>query len=162
MVVSFLRALGFGLAFSLMPSVLFAAQPPAMPPPRLMQTHSNIFGGVIFWDATPYIERFIASDASEKEALVALELQGLRIFVAHAPAVAKTERHLRLVAAFAKSGPISARYQTSTLEGIQTIFTLDANVRPNMQFPRDWEANAEHGILPPAIKLQVVNATLKK
>ena len=144
------------------PSFGFAADAVNMPPPRIVQTHSNIFGAVIFWDATPYIERFVAQDASEKDALKQLEVQGLRIFVAHAPELVKMERHLRVVAAFSRSGPISARYQTSTLEGIQTIFTLDGNLRANMQFPRDWETNAQRGVLPPGIRLQVVNASLKK
>ena len=136
-----------------------AAQAPAssLPAPRIMQTHSNIFGAVIFWDATPYVERFVAQNTAPKDALTALEVEAVRIFIDQAPALAKTERHLRVVAAFSKTGPISARYQTSTLEGIQTILTLDGNLRPKMQFPRDWETGAQRGIMPPGIKLQVVS-----
>ncbi len=143
------------------PPAVVAVQAP-MPAPRIIQTHSNIFGGVIFWDATPYVERFIADGTSPKDALSALELEAVKIFVTHAPEIAKTERHLRLIASFAKTGPINARYQTSTLEGIQTIFTLDGNLHRNMGFPRGWEANAQRGVLPPGIKLQVVSEIPQK
>jgi hypothetical protein len=127
------------------------------PPPRTIQTRSNIFGAVIFWDATPYVERFVARDASPKEALAALEFEAVKIFVEHAPLLARTERHLRLVASVTKTGAINARYQTSTLEGVQTIFTLDGSLRPNMRFPRDWEATAARGTIPAGLKLQVVS-----
>ena len=122
-----------------------------------MQTHSNIFGAVIFWDATADVEKFAKQDTPPKEALTALEFEAVKIFVQHALALAKSERHLRVVAAFAKTGVISARYQTSTLEGIQTIFTLDGRLRRNMQFPRDWEATAQRGVMPAGIRLQVVS-----
>ena len=139
------------------PLIAMAAQSSPMPPPRIVQTHSNIFGGVILWDATPYIERYIAEKWSPKDGMAALEVQGLKIFIEHASTVAKTERHLRLVASFTKSGAISARYQTSTLEGIQTIFTLDGNLQQKMQFSRNWEAEAQRGLFPKGVRLQVVS-----
>jgi len=147
------------VALLVAPAVASATQPAAssLPPPRIMQTHSNIFGAVIFWDATPYVERFVTQDTPPKDALASLELEALRIFIDHAPVLARTERHLRVVAAFSKTGPISARYQTSTLEGIQTILTLDGSLHPKMQFPRGWEAGAQRGAMPPGIKLQVVS-----
>ncbi|MBV8726179.1 MAG: hypothetical protein JO233_00215 [Candidatus Eremiobacteraeota bacterium] len=145
------------------PVMSLAAQTTStLPAPRIMQMHSNIFGAVIFWDATPYVERFVAEGVAPKDALASLEVQAVKIFVGHAPALAKTERRLRVIASFSKTGPISARYQTSTLEGIQTIFTLDGNLRPNVQLPKDWEANVQRGIMPSGLKLQVVSEIPKK
>jgi len=126
------------------------------PPPHIVQTHSNIFGAVIFWDATAYAEKFASAGTPSKDALRAMEYEAIRIFVSRAPALARDERHLRIVASITRTSAINARYQTVRLEGAQTLFTLDGKIYRNMTFARNWQANARRGFLPAGMKLEVL------
>lgn len=151
-----------GLVFALLScialsSVCLGADPlSGFPVPRTIQTHAKILGGVIFWDATPFAEKLISLNTSPKDAMNLLEYEAVKIFVTHAATLARTERHLRVIASFTKTGPINARYQTTTLEGVDTLFTLDGNLSRRMKFDKNWERNAQRGLLPSGIKLRVV------
>lgn len=128
----------------------------AFPKPRIIQTHSNIFGAVIFWDATPYLEMFASSHTPTKTAFQYLQLEATRIFFSHAALLARHERHLRVVVSFVKTSALNARYQTARLEGVTTLFTLDGNLHRNMKFAKNWQDTAKRGRLPAGLKLQIL------
>lgn len=132
------------------------------PAPRIVQTQNSIFDAVIFWDATPYVEKFAALDTSPMDALKAMKYEAVKIFIAHAPALARQAHHLRVIVFFARTGAISARYQTATIEGVETVLTLDGVLHRNMRFAKGWESDAERGTLPAGIKLQVMSDALKQ
>lgn len=129
---------------------------PGFPPPRVIQTHSNIFGSVLFWDATSYVERFASIDTPPREALRAMEYEAVKIFVSRAPALARDERHLRIVVSFTRTGAFNERYQTAQLNGVEALFTLDGNLHRPMKFAKNWERQAKRGILPAGTQIKVL------
>ncbi|PZR56363.1 MAG: hypothetical protein DLM50_08845 [Candidatus Meridianibacter frigidus] len=138
-------------------AVLAFAQPvlAGFPPPRTIQTYRTGVGAVVFWDATPYVERFVARGTPSAEALTALKSEAIRLFVSRAMQLSGSERHLRLIVSFARTGAINARYQTRTIEGVQDLLFLDGGLRKKMHFARDWERIASRGIPPAGVRLTV-------
>lgn len=126
--------------------------PNGLPRPRTILTH-NPAGAVLFWDATPWIESFASRDTPPAQALKEMEYEALTIFVSRVSSLPRSEQHLHLVVAFVRTGEISARYHTDTVEGIQTVFTMDGG--RNIRLQRGWQASARLGRLPAGIHLQL-------
>lgn len=130
-----------------------AADPLAsFPTPRIIQAH-NANGAVVFWDATAYIEKFATQGTPKGAAIALLEYEAFKIFAAQAPTLSASAHHLTVVAAFAKTGAMNARYQTKSFEGVQNILTLDGHIEKRMRFPRNADREAQRGNMPPGLKM---------
>lgn len=148
------RALALALALFVAPSSVAAAeQLPDLngyPKPRVVLSR-DASGAVLWWDATPWVQRLIDDNTPRATALRTLELEAVKLFVTRAPALPAPTTHLRVVVVFAKSGLVSGPYRTNASEGVQTLLVAEGNVRAGMSFAPSWEADAQRGVFPAGI-----------
>ena len=147
------KMLALALSLALAPSTAAAANAPDLagyPNPRVVLTQDGS-GAVLWWDATPWVERLLNENAPRDVALKALEFEAVKLFVTRAPALPTPAPHLRIVVVFAKSGMVSGPYKTNASEGVRTLLVAEGSVRARMSFAPSWEADAKRGVFPPSI-----------
>lgn len=133
----------------------------SFPRARVIRSHNNQ-GAVVFWDATPFIERFANLQTPRNRAIALLNYEAFKIFQSEAKRLPSSDRHLTVVAAYAKTGALDAHYQTSSFEGVQNILTLDGNVHKGMTFGKDADRRAQLGVMPAGLKLQLSSQILNE
>jgi hypothetical protein len=143
------HALAFGLLLAAAPAVA-APDLGTFPNPRVVLSQ-DASGAVLWWDATPWVERLINDNTPRDEALRALEFEAVKLFVTRAPVLPTHAAHLRVVVVFAKSGLVSGPYKTNASEGVRTLLVAEGNVRAHMTFAPGWEADAKHGVFPAGV-----------
>ena len=120
------------------------------PKPRVVLTQ-DASGAVLWWDATPWVQRLLNENAPRDAAVKALEFEAVKLFVTRAPALPTPATRLRVVVVFAKSGLVSGPYRTNASEGVRTLLVAEGSVRPRMSFPPSWEADAKRGVFPAGV-----------
>lgn len=150
------RALALSLARAAVLSVALiapaaqAASAPelaAYPAPRVVLSQ-DATGAVLWWDATPWVERMVNDGLPRAAALAELELEAVKLFVARAPVLPTHAPHLRVVVVFARGGMMGGAYRTSVTDSVRTLLVAEGAVRPQMTFAPSWEADAKRGIYP--------------
>ncbi len=133
MTASIVEALALARAFAL---VLGTSAGGAMPPdlsgypnPRVVLSQ-DASSAVLWWDATPWVERLISENAPRDVALKALEVEAVKLFVTRAPSLPIPASRLRIVVVFAKSGMVTGPYRTNASEGVRTLLVAEGSVRP--------------------------------
>jgi hypothetical protein len=147
------KMLVLALSLVLAPSTAAAANAPDLagyPNPRVVLTQDGS-GAVLWWDATPWVERLLNENTPRDVALKALEFEAVKLFVTRAPALPTPAPHLRIVVVFAKSGMVSGPYRTNASEGVRTLLVAEGSVHPRMSFAPGWEADAKRGIFPAGV-----------
>jgi hypothetical protein len=148
------RTLALALALLVAPTSAAAAEKlpdlSGYPKPRVVLSRDTS-GAVLWWDATPWVQRLVDDNTPRETALRTLELEAVKLFVTRAPALPAPAAHLRVVVVFAKSGLVSGPYRTNASEGVQTLLVAEGNVHAGMSFAPSWEADAQHGVFPSGI-----------
>jgi hypothetical protein len=147
------KMLVLALSLVLAPSTAAAANAPDLggyPNPRVVLTQDGS-GAVIWWDATPWVERLLNENTPRDVALKALEFEAVKLFVTRAPALPTPAPHLRIVVVFAKSGMVSGPYRTNASEGVRTLLVAEGSVHARMSFAPGWEADAKRGVFPAGV-----------
>ncbi|HZO94684.1 MAG TPA: hypothetical protein VFB22_13090 [Candidatus Baltobacteraceae bacterium] len=122
------------------------------PSPRVVLSE-DAHGAVLWWDATPWVERFLLAQTPSDGALRALEIEAVKLFVTRVPALPPGTRRLRVLVVFAKTGLADPHYQTSSFEGVRTLLTVEGDLRPHMTFAPDWESRAKAGTFPSGLSV---------
>jgi hypothetical protein len=122
------------------------------PSPRVVLT-VDASGGVLWWDATIWVQRMLDESAPRITALHALEYEALKLFFTRASELPPGVTHMRVVVVFAQTGLISGPYSTRPDAGVRTLLTVEGRVRPRATLPSTWEAQAQRGIFPPGVRV---------
>ncbi|HEX3467875.1 MAG TPA: hypothetical protein VHT05_07355 [Candidatus Elarobacter sp.] len=121
--------------------------PAAYPAPRVVLSQ-DATGAVLWWDATPWIERMVNDGVPRAGALAELELEAVKLFVSRAPVLPTHASHLRVVVVFARGGMMAGAYRTSVTDSVRTLLSAEGAVRAQMTFAPNWEADAKRGVFP--------------
>lgn len=119
----------------------------AYPAPRVVLSQ-DATGAVLWWDATPWVERMVNDGLPRSAALSQLELEAVKLFVTRAPSLPTHAAHLRVVVVFARGGMMAGTYHTSIADSVRTLLVAEGAVRPQMTFAPGWEADAKRGVFP--------------
>jgi hypothetical protein len=122
------------------------------PQPRVVLS-LDASGGVLWWDATLWVERLLDNATPREAALRALEYEAVKLFVTRAGELPAGTTHLRVVVVFAQSGLVSGPYATRPDAGIRTLLTVEGDPRKRASFPRTWESDAQRGVFPPGLSV---------
>jgi hypothetical protein len=143
------HALAFGLLLAAAPAVA-APDLGTFPNPRVVLSQ-DASGAVLWWDATPWVERLINDNTPRDEALRALEFEAVKLFVTRGPVLPTQAAHLRVVVVFAKSGMMSGAYRATVSDSVRTLLVAEGSVHAHMTFAPDWEAQAKRGVFPSGV-----------
>jgi len=117
------------------------------PQPRVVLT-LDTSGGVLWWDATAWVERLLDERTPRLAALHVLEYEAAKLFYADSGELPANVTHLRVVVVLAQSGLVSGPYATRPDAGVDTLFTVAGNKAKRGALPPTWQADARGGALP--------------
>lgn len=117
-----------------------------------MTASSTLF----LWEATPYVSRLVHDRVSGAAGLREMEATGVAALVKQAKGI--HSRSIELRALYQKTGAVSPVYHAATLEGVERVFTMRADVRVLEKNAAVWAADLRRGITPRGLAILVTGS----
>jgi hypothetical protein len=111
---------------------------------------------IFLWEATPYVTRLVHDRVLGTAGLREMEATGVGVLVKRAKGV--HSRGIELRALYQKTGAVSPIYQVATLEGVEHVFTMRADVRALQRNAAAWTTDLRRGIRPRGLAIDVTGS----